>query len=92
MWYALRGIEMSRPATTTRQSIGHSHVLPPRLRSFQGAHATLHRMLQKAVRRLRAMDTFTGHLDVQVTFGFEIRWHGGAHCFPTQDNVTLGDF
>jgi DNA polymerase-4 len=90
MWYALRGIEMARPATTTRQTIGHSHVLPPRLRSFQGAHATLHRMLQKVVRRLRRMDTFTGHLDLQVTFGFEIHWHGTAQCFPTQDNVTLG--
>jgi DNA polymerase-4 len=89
MWYALRGIEMSR-AETTRQTIGHSHVLPPRLRSFQGAHATLHRMLQKAVRRLRAMDHFTAHLDVQVTFGFEFRWRAEARCFPTQDNVTLG--
>ena len=90
MWHALRGIEMARPESTTRHSIGHSHVLPPRLRSFQGAHATLHRMLQKLVRRLRAIDTFTGHLEVQATFGFEIHWHGGANCFPTQDNVTLG--
>lgn len=89
MWYALRGIEMPR-AETTRQSIGHSHVLPPRLRSCHGAHATLHRMLQKACRRLRAMDTFTDHLHVQVTFGFELRWQTEAHCFATQDNVTLG--
>jgi DNA polymerase-4 len=90
MWYALRGIEMSQAETSTRQTIGHSHVLPPRLRSFHGAHATLHRMLQKAVRRLRAMDTFTAHLDVQVKFGFELCWQAKARCFPTQDNVTLG--
>lgn len=89
MWYALRGIEMPL-AKTTRQTIGHSHVLPPRLRSFHGAHATLHRMLQKAVRRLRAMEYFTAHLDVEVKFGFEFRWHAETRCFPTQDNVTLG--
>jgi DNA polymerase-4 len=89
MWYALRGIEIPL-AETQRQTIGHSHVLPPRLRSFHGAHATLHRMLQKACRRLRAMDYFTAHLDVQVKFGFELRWHAEARCFATQDNVTLG--
>ena len=89
MWYALRGIEMPL-AETKRQTIGHSHVLPPRLRSFHGAHATLHRMLQKACRRLRAMDYFTDHLHVQVKFGFDLRWQAEAHCFATQDNVTLG--
>ena len=89
MWYALRGIEMPL-AKTTRKSLGHSHVLPPRLRSFHGAHATLHRMLQKACRRLRAMDSFADRLHVQVTFGFEFGWQAEAQCFATQDNVTLG--
>ncbi|MEC7229562.1 MAG: DNA polymerase [Verrucomicrobiota bacterium] len=89
MWYALRGVEV--PAVeTTRRSIGHSHVLPPRLRTFHGGHATLHRMLQKACLRLRAMDYFTGHLSVGVKFGFEQRWGAETHCFPTQDSVVLG--
>jgi DNA polymerase-4 len=92
MWYALRGIEI--PASETRRStVGHSHVLPPRLRTEHGAHATLHRMLQKACRRLRAMDHFTGALDVQVRFGFEPSgyWAHAAHCFPTQDTVHLAE-
>jgi DNA polymerase-4 len=88
MWYALRGIEMAR-AETQRQTLGHSHVLPPRLRSEPGAHSTLHRMLQKACRRLRAMDYFTAHLDVQVNFGFDFRWHAEARVFPTQDTLSL---
>jgi DNA polymerase-4 len=88
MWYALRGVEMPLPETT-RQTIGHSHVLPPRLRTFQGAHATLHRMLQKACRRLRSIDYYTDHLHLQVKFGFDLRWQGETLCFPTQDNVTL---
>jgi DNA polymerase-4 len=88
MWYALQGIELP-PVQTHRSTIGHSHVLPPRLRTFHGAHATLHRMLQKACRRLRAMDYFTGHLDVKVKLGFEHRWGAEVCCFPTQDTVTL---
>lgn len=89
MWHALRGVEV--PAAETRRStIGHSHVLPPRLRTFHGAHATLHRMLQKACLRLRAMDYFAGHLAVDVKFGFDLRWEAQTHCFPTQDSVVLG--
>ncbi|MGB0414871.1 MAG: DNA polymerase Y family protein, partial [Coraliomargarita sp.] len=89
MWYQLRGIDLPEIESKT-QTIGHSHVLPPRLRTFHGAHATLHRMLQKACRRLRAGQFFTGHLFVQVKFGFDLRWRAETHCFPTQDNVTLG--
>jgi DNA polymerase-4 len=89
MWHALRGVELPLPETQTR-TVGHSHVLPPALRNRAGAHATLHRMLQKACRRLRAMDYFTGHLLLQVKFGFELRWQTECTCFPTQDNVNLG--
>jgi DNA polymerase-4 len=89
MWSALRGIDL--PAVeTNRRTVGHSHVLPPRLRNTSGAHATLHRMLQKAGRRLRAMDHFTGQLVLQVKFGFELRWENVCSCFPTQNDVTLG--
>jgi len=90
MWYALRGIELP-PTETHRGTIGHSHVLPPRLRSYTGAHSVLHRMLQKACRRLRAMDYFAGHLEVQVKFGFDLHWHDQTHCFPSQDSLTLGE-
>jgi len=89
MWYALRGVEVP-PVETKRSTIGHSHVLPPRLRTFHGAHATLHRMLQKACLRLRAMDYFAGHLSLGVKFGFELGWGVETHCFPTQDSVALG--
>ena len=89
MWSALQGIDLP-PVETSRRTVGHSHVLPPRLRSCSGAHATLHRMLQKAGRRLRAMDHFAGQLVLQVKFGFELRWENECSCFPTQNDVTLG--
>lgn len=92
MWYALRGIEI--PDTEKKRStIGHSHVLPPKLRTRSGAHATLHRMLQKACLRLRAMQYFTSALELQIKFGFERADHWGhsANCFPTQDNLHLAE-
>ena len=60
------------------------------LSTLPGGHATLHRMLQKACLRLRAMDHFTGHLSVGIKFGFELRWGAETRCFPTQDSVVLG--
>lgn len=89
MWYALRGIQIDADETQ-RQSISHSHVLAHGLRTHHGAHAVLHRMLQKAARRLRAMDYYTGQLQAYVKFGFELRWAQQASFFPTQDSITLG--
>ena len=81
-----------RPARDRDQDPNHRSLprAAPGLRSFHGAHATLHRMLQKACRRLRAGQFFTGRLCVQVKFGFELRWQAETACFPTQDSVTLG--
>jgi DNA polymerase-4 len=89
MWSALRGIDLPS-VETTRRTVGHSHVLAPALRNTQGAHATLHRMLQKAGRRLRSMDHFTGQMVLQVKFGFDLRWQNECSYFPTQNDVTLG--
>ena len=87
-WYALRGIDLPERSTSKR-SFGHSHVLPPQLRTFHGAFSTLHRMLEKACHRLRMNNYFTGHLILQVKFGFEWRWGQEVRCSPTQDTLTL---
>ena len=87
-WYALRGIALPEQGTSKR-SFGHSHVLPPKLRTFHGAFSTLHRMLEKACHRLRMNNYFAGHLILQVKFGFEWRWRQEIRCSPTQDTLTL---
>lgn len=87
-WYALRGIALPEQGTNKR-SFGHSHVLPPQLRTFHGAFSTLHRMLEKACHRLRMNNYFTGHLILHVKFGFEWRWGQEVRCSPTQDTLTL---
>jgi DNA polymerase-4 len=90
MWYALRGMDLGLVGDAPRRTVGHSHVLPPALRSVPGAHATVHRMLQKVCRRLRAIDTYAGELELQVKFGFDWPWRTEARLFPTQDDVILG--
>ena len=46
-------------------------------------------MLEKACHRLRMNNYFTGHLILQVKFGFEWRWGQEVRCSPTQDTLTL---
>jgi DNA polymerase-4 len=52
-WYLLRGFDLGGD-TRPQQSLGHSHVLPPRLRNDQGCREVILRLLQKASARLRA--------------------------------------
>ncbi|WP_051946627.1 hypothetical protein [Verrucomicrobium sp. BvORR106] len=54
LWHWLRG-EVTETPPTQRRTIGHSHVLPTRLRNDLGTHAVVCRLLQKAAMRLRKM-------------------------------------
>ena len=51
-WHQLRGHQVTLPSTD-RRSVGHSHVLPPELRTRSGADAVIGRLLEKAAERLR---------------------------------------
>lgn len=88
MWKQLRGVETGEIATV-RRSVSHSHILPPALRKPDKALAVLHKQLQKACRRLRAMDYYAGGLSVSVKFGFQWRWQREVKVFPTQDTLTF---
>ena len=61
----LRGIEPYY-VKNARSSLGHSHVLPPKLRNTAGAKAVLHRLLQKAAMRMRSYDLLTSHISVKI--------------------------
>lgn len=90
MYHKLRGHDVV-PPETTRRSVSHSHVLAPVMRNHQGALAVLHKQLQKACRRLRAMHYFAARMAVYVKFGFTIRWEREARFFPTQDTLTFAN-
>ncbi len=54
------------PRKTQTQSLGHSHVLPPDLRSSDGAYQVLTRLTQKAAMRLRKQDFYATAMSVHV--------------------------
>jgi DNA polymerase-4 len=89
-WYLLRGFEL-KVETRDRQSLGHSHVLPPELRTDQGCREVLLRLLQKASARLRAEHLWTSSMTIYVSC-FEKSWDCRVKLPPTQDTVTLNEY
>ncbi|HXE75045.1 MAG TPA: DNA polymerase [Candidatus Xenobia bacterium] len=84
----LRGKWLPEPPTV-RSSIGHSHVLPPALRSRRAARSVLHRLLQKAAMRLRRYGLVAGALEVQVKWLNGARWERRVRFDLTQDTLQL---
>lgn len=88
-WHWLRGHEPPQPATR-RTTIGHSHVLPPELRTQEGARAVLVKLIHKAAMRLRRSGYWAGRLSVYVSFGRdESGWEGAVALGQCQDTRTM---
>jgi DNA polymerase IV len=67
-WYrALHGEDVEEPEGR-RQTVSHSHVLPPELRTDAGAYGILMRLAHKAAARMRKIDYWAGAVSVGVTF------------------------
>ena len=90
MYRQLRGEETQR-SESARGSVGHSHVLPPELRNEAGAHAVLHRLLQKTAVRLRSYACAAGALHVKVKCVNRTRWAQTIDFSPLQDTHSLLD-
>lgn len=88
MYDKLRGIEITR-LDTDRKSLGHSHVLPPELRTEKGALSVLHRLLQKACVRLRSYNLHASKIHVRVKFTNHPIWTIEANCSPTDNTMTI---
>ncbi|MFH1747715.1 MAG: DNA polymerase [Planctomycetota bacterium] len=87
-WYWLRGHELAE-MPITRQSIGHSHVLPPRYRHDRGAYAVLVRLLHKAAARMRAKGYWARRLRVGISFTPRGHWSAYRNLELCQDTITL---
>jgi len=90
MYDKLRGELVSLPPTH-RSTVGHSHVLPPELRTNDAAFAVLHRLLQKAAMRLRSYNCIAGSLMVRIKYINKERWGDDLNIDPTSDTITLLD-
>ncbi|WP_457638507.1 DNA polymerase Y family protein [Oceanithermus sp.] len=88
LWRSLRGEDLP-PVPTRRRSVGHSHVLPPELRTPAGARKTLVRLLHKAAARLRRKGYWTRHLTVYVIRQDGPTWTAKTWLEPTQDTRRL---
>ena len=84
----LRGENIPLPSSQ-HQTVGHSHLLPPELRTEAKSFATLHRLLQKAALRLRSIGHYAGGVAVFVLYRDGARWGDELRCNETQDTLTL---
>lgn len=68
LWYfRLRGFEVD-DTETKNKTIGHSHVLPPHLRSIDGAKSVIEKLIFKAGFRLRKEKYWAGGVSVEISF------------------------
>ncbi|MEZ4813649.1 MAG: DNA polymerase [Bdellovibrionota bacterium] len=85
---ALRGENVSR-RETERKSFSHSHVLPPELRSSEGAYAVAQRLLHKASVRLRKLNYWCRYLYVSVRYVDGSKWFNETKMIECQDDLSL---
>lgn len=88
-WLKLRGFDLPTPPAR-RDSIGHSHVLGPELRTYQGMRAVLFKLLAKAAMRLRHERFLASGLSIRIRFvGLEARFERDQAFAPLDDSPTL---
>ncbi len=103
LWHWLRGEDFQDPRLEHQKSLSQSHVLPPALRSDQGAYAVLHKLLHKAAMRLRSARLWTNQVTVTVKYAVSSKeaarrhhsgipqnaWSQSTSVIECQDNQTL---
>jgi DNA polymerase-4 len=89
-YYLLRGYDLSSEKHS-QKTMGHSHVLPPDLRTDDGCREVLLRLLHKAAARLRSNNLWASAMAVYVS-GFKKSWTTRVKLPPTQDSVTLTEY
>ncbi len=88
MWHALQGHDLE-DIKTHSSSLGHSNVLAPHLRIPAHAHKVLHRLLQKAVLRLRAKEVVTSRFQLSLRYENGLRWAQEARFDETNQSHIL---
>jgi DNA polymerase-4 len=84
----LHGEEVEEPETH-RSSVGHSHVLPPELRTPHGAYQVVRKLTCKAAVRLRRMGYWAKGVSLAVQFIAQGDWADQSKVIESQDTPTL---
>jgi len=87
-WRLLRGHEVATPPPV-RRSVGHSHVLPPELRTPPGAASVARRLLEKAAERMRHHGYQAQGLAVHMRAEDGRTWAAKRRLTPCADTWTL---
>ena len=88
-WYLLRGYDLEDRETHTK-TLGHSHVLPPHLRTDQGCRDVLLRLTHKACARMRSQGLSSGSASIYV-HGKMKSWDVRISLPYTNDSVLITD-
>lgn len=88
-WLQLRGHDLPE-RKTTKGSVGHSHVLGPELRNYEGMRSVLFKLLAKAAMRMRHDGYVARGLALHIRFvGAEERFSRSDAFEPLSDTPTL---
>ncbi|MDZ7362877.1 MAG: DNA polymerase [candidate division KSB1 bacterium] len=87
-WHWLRGDDLVEPPTQ-KGTVGHSHILPPELRTPDNAYAVAQKLVQKAAMRLRKMNYYTGGLQLWLRFVNDRSWSAKTTMVECQDTLTM---
>lgn len=93
-WFRLLHGEDVADTPTRRQTVGHSHVLPPELRTDEGAYGVLMRLVHKAAARLRKINYWCGAVSVGASFlgsepGDAVWWEESARVPRCHDTPAI---
>ena len=87
-WHQINGYDLPY-RKTTRRTVGHSHVLPPKWRTDAGARAVSVRMLHKAAMRMRKLEHSAGRLTVRVRHLDAPKWKSKTPLGLCRDTLTI---
>lgn len=87
-WHALRGVDLPEQ-TTSRSSIGHSHVISPEFRDQESARLVARRLTLKVASRLRRIEHRARRFTLSVRIENGPRWAGEAACTSSCDSFTF---
>ncbi len=88
-WHMIRGEDLAEPETS-RKTVGHSHVLPPEMRTEEKTRAVIVRLIHKAAFRLRRLGYVASRMDVKVRyFDRDLRWKKTVKMTKRNDTQSM---
>lgn len=88
LWYLMHGADLTEKSST-KQSIGHSHVLSPDLRQRESAYLVARSLTLKAVARLRQMNYHAQSFELSLRTVKGDCFYSKFPCYRAKDSTTF---